>query len=737
MLDDFPQELLARNQWVNWTFEDVNGAITKVPRQPATGYRADITRPDHWSDAATAIANVERGLCSGVGYAIAADDGYTFIDLDGKDADETQIETLKEVIRNFASYTEVSPSGKGWHIIVRGKLPLNVKTKFIEIYSSQRYMTCTGNVYINEPIQDATFKLEELARSLGAFDKNSGPVEDHPEVISDDELMTQAASAKNGDLFLRLFSGDITGYSSQSEADQALMNIIAYYTDNHAQTIRVFKRSELGKRAKAQRADYLQLTARKSFDQKIPRVYIEQALQQTREQIEAAPATAQAPHRTAFGVPPGIMGEFARFVYANAPRPVPEIAIAAAIGMMSSIGRAYNVSRTGLNLYTMLVAPTGTGKEAVHRGITEIVESMRTANTLKNGPASLLGPSDFASVQGLLRTFAKQKSFVSCVGEFGLRLSAMASQRAAPNEKAIMRTLLDIYQKSGKGQKLLSTAYADKANNIEDIEAPSLSIVGETTPQTLKEQIDESVITSGLFPRFIVIEYTGARVPVNPHMGQTPLSNIDHIRAFFMHAIDRIVRDDPQEVYETPEATALLRQIDDECDAKINAGPDVSELDRHLWTRVKLNVQKLAALVAVGCDYLNPLVTREHVEWAQSVVMPGVERLAEQFRRGDFGAAPDDANRQLSDIARIMTRIHVNGVAPHRVVMQRVYKYASIRKARRSPQQAIRDAIQVFVDSGVIMEINSTMARQYNISGKAYVIQDWEGLNSFIRDDFT
>ncbi|MGB3714784.1 MAG: VapE domain-containing protein, partial [Candidatus Promineifilaceae bacterium] len=66
------------------------------------------------------------------------------------------------------------------------------------------------------------------------------------EPLDDDELIRKAAEAENGDKFKRLFSGDISGYPSHSEADLAFCLIVAFWTaGDRNQTLRLFKRSDL------------------------------------------------------------------------------------------------------------------------------------------------------------------------------------------------------------------------------------------------------------------------------------------------------------------------------------------------------------------------------------------------------------------------------------------------------------------------------------------------------------
>ena len=51
----------------------------------------------------------------------------------------------QEIIEELNSYTEISPSGTGVHILVRGELPAgrNRKGRF-EAYDQGRYFTITG-----------------------------------------------------------------------------------------------------------------------------------------------------------------------------------------------------------------------------------------------------------------------------------------------------------------------------------------------------------------------------------------------------------------------------------------------------------------------------------------------------------------------------------------------------------------------------------------------------------------
>jgi putative DNA primase/helicase len=51
----------------------------------------------------------------------------------------------EEIVRYFDSYTELSPSGTGIHILVKAKAPASMKRSGLEMYSTERYLTMTGH----------------------------------------------------------------------------------------------------------------------------------------------------------------------------------------------------------------------------------------------------------------------------------------------------------------------------------------------------------------------------------------------------------------------------------------------------------------------------------------------------------------------------------------------------------------------------------------------------------------
>jgi hypothetical protein len=71
------------------------------------------------------------------------------------------------------------------------------------------------------------------------------------------------------------------------------------------------------------------------------------------------------------------------------------------------VGRAYNVEPPiGLNQYVLLLAPTGTGKEAITNGYSALMKSIRSAVPAS---ADFIGPGEMASHQAVIKYMAAGK----------------------------------------------------------------------------------------------------------------------------------------------------------------------------------------------------------------------------------------------------------------------------------------------------------------------------------------
>jgi primase-polymerase (primpol)-like protein len=372
---NLPAELRLLKQWTLWKYEDVGATKpTKVPYQP-NGKLANVAEPSTWSTFDEVFNTLQLGNYSGIGFIFSHNDPYTFIDLDDAEGDDAVLQRHLKVYHEFETYAEVSPSGKGLHLICKGTVPAGRRRSKIEIYPHDRYATMTGNVYQGRTsIIDCQPQLTQLWEQMG-----SGPVAQSmyngtdKELITDDEITKRATDAINGDKFNILLKGNWQElYSSQSEADFAFIDIVSFYTQNRNQITRIFRNSPLGFRDKAKRADYVSGMISRSFDRMLPPLdfdglknAIETKLAETKLNGSVAQLVEPTAHNSIGAgsspaiptTPPGLLGEIAVVYLSSCATSCPEVALAAAIGLMSGIcGRAYNISGTGLK--SVCIAPS-------------------------------------------------------------------------------------------------------------------------------------------------------------------------------------------------------------------------------------------------------------------------------------------------------------------------------------------------------------------------------------------
>ena len=143
-LEGIPEELRVRPQWVVW--KAVGDKPDKVPYSVSTGRRASSTDLLTWSTFQEALEAYENGEYDGVGFVFSSADPYTGIDLDNCVDEDGEIALWAlEIVRYFDSYTELSATGSGLHVIVRGDVP-NRRKGDVEVYSSKRFFAVTGHV---------------------------------------------------------------------------------------------------------------------------------------------------------------------------------------------------------------------------------------------------------------------------------------------------------------------------------------------------------------------------------------------------------------------------------------------------------------------------------------------------------------------------------------------------------------------------------------------------------------
>ncbi len=266
-----PQELREHPQWVAWRLETTpDGRCVKPPYRPSNPRkRADVMDPGTWGTYEEALA--VSGEDGGVGYVLTGGDPYSVIDLDGcRDPETGEIEpAAAEVVRLLDSYTEISPSGKGLHVWLRGRIPgKRRRSGKLEMYDRARYVTVTGHVLPRyTEIRERQEELGELYRRTFGDTGGSAraPLTKPPGQVpsaGDEEIIARVLADSEG---RRLWAGDTSLHNNDSSrADLALLNRLARYTGDPERLDRLFRKSGLY-RPKWERADYREKTINRAL----------------------------------------------------------------------------------------------------------------------------------------------------------------------------------------------------------------------------------------------------------------------------------------------------------------------------------------------------------------------------------------------------------------------------------------------------------------------------------------
>lgn len=243
-----PEEMKGYPHWLVWKLINKGGEKpSKVPFS-VHGGAAAVNDSATWGTFKEAAAAYEAGQYDGIGFVFT---GTPFVGIDidsciNQETGEVSPEAA-DIIKATQSYTELSQSRKGLHIIMRGKLQAGRRRNGpFEMYGdgSPRYFAMTGNLW-GEPtgLEANQAAIDAVHKKYIA--KQEKPAEGSP--LEDEQIIDKASSAKNGGAFLALYNGDWQGkYKSQSEADMAFCNLLAFWTGCNAdQMDRIFRRSGL------------------------------------------------------------------------------------------------------------------------------------------------------------------------------------------------------------------------------------------------------------------------------------------------------------------------------------------------------------------------------------------------------------------------------------------------------------------------------------------------------------
>lgn len=287
--EEIPAELRELEQWVCWRYEVRRGKPTKVPINAIRGAEADCTDRGQFATFQQALAAFRRDQnLSGIGFVFSDDDPFCGIDVDHCIEQGVLSEQAQSILQRFpGTYAEVSPSGTGIKLWLRGSLPIppertgrKSRKLGIETYCRGRYFTVTGQRLYSPPsgrnhsdsptVLDHGMELQRwFVETFRTVRVNNKPKKAPATAVSAtvSQIVEKASASRNGDRFRRLWAGDLSGHGNDhSSGDLALCSMLAFWCNGNEELIDECFRASGLMRDKWEREDYRHATIQKAVD---------------------------------------------------------------------------------------------------------------------------------------------------------------------------------------------------------------------------------------------------------------------------------------------------------------------------------------------------------------------------------------------------------------------------------------------------------------------------------------
>lgn len=622
-----PKTLRDIPQWVVWRHE----RGTKVPYR-IDGRRADKTDEGCWVDYETAAAAAEK--FDGIGFCFTEQDGLAGVDLD--DCLETGgrvKEWAREILRLLPSYAEVSPSGNGVKVFLRGIKPLGCRTRVdvgdgrLEVYDRGAYFTVTGIKLPNcrSEVHDCQAGLDEIvARWLTPPPRPLVA----PVTHSQGETLRRAAE------IVRHAKPAIAGQGGHNQTYRVALHLLrglGLSVDDAFQYLDEYNnlkcdppwtekelRHKLDSAAKASAPEGYLLLGEK-LD--LGRLANEPPAEQPRPVLEK--------YEDLIDDAPGLLKDMASWVLDNSQYPQPPLALGTSIAMWGTVlGRRVCGPRdVRTNVYILCLAPSSSGKDDPLNAPYRIFQHIPEAR-------DLIGVRDFASRMTFQRHLEAQPCMLFAFDEAdGLFLSlkdkrATHMTRLADDFKAIWS--------ASKESLWKGIGFADVKRDI-TINQPHACLLCVAVPEKFYASVDVTDIEGGLMPRFLLFTPEDDFPPENPLEVKIPPPPklVRAIRDWLSPGWGNLAEMNPAPrlVEPDPEAREILKEYRVRMRDEMRRLRSDDAIRAAAIGKTAEQAAKLALIAACAVSTEYQVITPDCAAWGVRVAHDCATRLADQLER--------------------------------------------------------------------------------------------------------
>lgn len=405
------------------------------------------------------------------------------------------------------------------------------------------------------------------------------------------------------------------------------------------------------------------------------------------------------PERYIFDRLGGVLAEMVDYARRSQSTDFPEAALAASLATMGAVdGRRYH-TETGLrtNVYTAVLAPSGSGKTNIVRAISELF-------VFDEHMQRLIGPDEFTSVTAMYGGLEHQPSMVCLLDEFGDLLQGFTERGAQKHVRDIFKALKRLFSDAGRS-RFSAVRYADGREIM--LSFPNLCLFGIATPDQFWRALGAANMEDGSLARFILIPQAGrAKRNETPDKSRAAVVH-DMIADHYgfqpgEHRTGDVDLPDPldggaRRVPNAPEVTAAFEALRWDCDAACEVADRVGGSSvTSLIKRIGENTMKIALISAISRDPREPREPRVEMidfEIGQTLSEWSARAMAHKSR---WLLVESEHEREVNRIRQIISEAGREGVT-HRQI-----KRLTRRMDGRLREQILKDFDGVYFEAATV-----------------------------------
>lgn len=768
--DNIPAELKQLRQWLVWRPRDLGSRKNvKVPYQTRNVWHlASVNKPETWSTFEEAANAVKSNPGLGLGFVFTTNDPYVGVDID----DEAKVDprnvdnfrALRQVLLSGDSYTELSPSRNGAHIIIKGVLPRRGYRPHginVELYGSGRFFTMTGEV-----VNDRMTITDGQELIDGFMARFPAPDEDDLDPVFIGQIEINGRRLDMSDEAVLALAWQIPGFADRymglnivdwSVEHFRLVGDIDKITGDPDQLVRIVHNSPfvleaapkagISRLRKSRRIIMDDLSgvraSQDSFRHSIAMVEMGKNIwkgietsreEAARKRAEAILAEAEVafsksgvqllkafplpPHFLTLTPPPGVVGRLAIATADAMYNPFLKFSIPAILSTLAGIlGRQYKLpGGKGLNLNFILAAATSTGKTSAMEAIEKFLyrASRDIGQSLAGPTRSRIIKASASSIQGIFEDFMEVPASVWFISECASQLAQMSAPKS--NTDGQLRDAYnDLYDCSSMG-KMFSPprSVANRKANLEPIENLSISTFWTTT--TSKFDVFNDDAQDGFLSRVVIIRHVGRAGEAIPDWDVKSLLD-DELHQYLVNRLAAAKNFDEAFQLSPVEAYKLLTRVSTEqIEGQVWAYRQIAEriknaaLDGEMpapytaVARLPMSATRLAAVLAVMDNPYEPVISVEHFEWAFGYLLQNIANLLSDMDTGELGATmSDDVDVAVREFKRLMRKHQTNGVKLGE--LNKNLKHLKPFKGTPNPGDLVGRTVRTMVEHGLLSEL--------------------------------